>query len=283
MPIPEEDPNENNFNDDQVNSTTESEQQDTTVQTSTEASTSTIIVVTLVAFVAMIGDILPSHTVWVLMNQYQLYLLIPFMGVHVPQSLLYYITGQDFTLNALKFLGIQFLADVEIFGQVLGHQQHNQGMRDIQFEDGSMLVSCQNSILLLLAAILVHTTAVIAYHALKRCKVRPKITSQLKKYTTSVFMLSFYALYFLETFLLFMINTTNEIYASNENHSVSLVFAAGFNLWCSLGVLYFIYHYTKWREYSKSMLKVLYADVKNNKYSQMYSILFLIHRYILAA
>lgn len=107
----------------------------------TETSSITTQVTTGIALIAFIAGVIPLHSAWIVINQYQLYLLVPLIGVYLPDDLLYYIKGQEFAMLALKFLGLDKWSATEQLDSGIGFKQSNSKLITIGIENGSMVVN----------------------------------------------------------------------------------------------------------------------------------------------
>ena len=251
---------------------------DSLTKKTTIASQLALIGMSIIVYLAAAGHIVPSHTIWVLLNQYQILMLIPLMGVFVPPDFLYFIQGFDFALLALKWLGIEFLADLSMFGQTLGYEQDSQGMVDIELEDGSMIVNCQWTLLFLVIVFLTHIITISTTHILVYLDIDKQKALKVEKWVNSKLKMQFYVTFILETYMLFAICSISEIYANKEGHAVSLIYSYFMLITLLILTILCTYHYKQHRSNKKSDYRVLYDDKKPTKLSQLSSVIFLLHR-----
>lgn len=133
----------------------------------TDTSSIATHVATGVAVIAFVSGVLPLHTMWIVINQYQLYLLIPLIGVYLPDDLLYYIRGQEFSFLSLKSYGFDKFSITRQLDKGIGFEQPNHLMMNIDIENGSMVVNCTGPFAILFIALFVHISSLIVVLILK--------------------------------------------------------------------------------------------------------------------
>ena len=89
-----------------------------------------------------------NNSIWSIINQYQLFLLLPLMGAYMSDDVIKFITGQDFTILPFSFNQVSKKSAFKLT-KYLKCDQDNQYLNDIGFESCSALINITPMVLIL--------------------------------------------------------------------------------------------------------------------------------------
>lgn len=252
------------------------------LDTISTVTTSFTTVTAILAAACMSFGGMPGQTMWMVINQYQLYLLIPLMRVYVPGDIMYYLLGQSFAIFNFKFLHFDSSALYKSINKLLDFQQSELGLSTIEINSGSSVVNLLSTIFIVIIGLLCQIFWGLILKLLKKWKPKSSLIDKLDKKYESFFKYPFYVVYFIETFMVASISFTSEIYRFDKSHLVSLLLT--FSMWCAsiALVVFLIVRYQKDSTNEQSKFKVLYEDLKESKRARVYWFVFLGHRFLLA-
>lgn len=182
----------------------------------------------LIIIPAIILSSTSPQSIWLMVGQFQLLMLLPMTGAYMPDDIVQYWAGMDFTLVSMSFLSLSNIPGFAQFIDVFGFDQEDWYLRKIDIESGNTFV---NLLPLVVTAVLLgmfHALVAVVHKLLIIRKCRDNFC---KKFSTRLFnYLTFgaYVRLVLEAHQFILLSITTEIYRM-ETHSaqriVSLVIA----------------------------------------------------------
>ena len=234
-------------------------------------------------------------SLWAMVNQAQIFLLLLLTRAYIPLDLQNIITGTKFTLNIASYINFQSFGEL---GSILGEfhfKLSDQSLDLLNIESDSSLFNISSTIILALMIIPLHLLVAILYKLISKNKPKGRwkwIKKYVKKFIKRLFLiltLGWYIRYIFETNQYILISCINEIYhinISEPKNIISLVFAIlticacfGIILWVSL-LSFSSYEVSK---DTHSYLGEIYHGVKTKKKNKLYVSILLIRRAVFIA
>ena len=230
----------------------------------------------------MFSNTASSSSIWMLINVYQMMLFLPLTGAYIHPYVFQFIKGIDFSIlnfsildNTEGLLKINFMSYFDC-------TQQNDYLNDIGLQSWSTIINISLSVLFDIWIMIIHILLYLFYLCVKsnRNCFSKFVFNLLKVMTFSVYIRKL-----LESFLLFSISTTQELYLikpPSASRTISFWFALLLFLflwWTSIFVLAF---------HSKSIevtfndrmywIRGIYEAFKQNRASKLYFFVFIIRR-----
>ncbi|CAI2363020.1 unnamed protein product [Moneuplotes crassus] len=224
-----------------------------------------------------------SHSMWAMFNQFQLFMMIPFLRAILPFEFIQTLKALEITILNINLVNIRTLP---IFKEIIDHIDYKnpyQEFRDNEYESGSSLVSCFDIFAYLLGATLL---ALLLYPSLKIfCKTKSKgCLSKICCYVSDFFYFKFYFRYLIEVSLLICLISVSEVFRISDASanlisyiiSVITVFLL-FLFMCLIPILYFSVK----NPHENKYVKELFEGFRKSKYAQLYNFTFLLRRFLI--
>jgi hypothetical protein len=201
------------------------------------------------AFTAVASSASSTQGFWALINQYQLYLLLPYMQTYMPSDLEYYII--DFELFSIDFSFLE-LFEIPIIEEMafgLDYDQPDINFGNNVFESGSFLINHWNMFKALLVVLIFNLIFIAFYYIFTKyrqggkCK---KVTDWFKEF----FYLTTYVRVIIEAATFAFMSSLLEITNVNnaETHIFSYIFSLIFTLIMIAVPIFIFIHYLKKNE-----------------------------------
>ena len=116
-----------------------------------------------VAAVVSIVNMSSMVRVWLIINQFQMLLLLLITGAFIPRIVRQYLIGMDFVLNffgLIPFYKVPLIADLHSW---MKFEQYNDDLHEIGVEDGSTFVNNLSFVIILLLFIIFHLLIAIIH------------------------------------------------------------------------------------------------------------------------
>ena len=220
-----------------------------------------------------------SNSLWVLLNQYQLYLMLPFLNTYLPYDFVYFVREFQFVLLDFK------LEDIVIFSWAykksngLDFEQPDVVFKDNGIESGSFFINQLDNVIIFSIFIIVNVCLLLLYLLLSAyLKMSDKkITKRCSKF----FHFKVYIRYLIEAYLFAMISCFNELYHAElaKHHPWSYTISFIFLVICVLFVILMIVHFKYSKKPSESKyFKELYRDFKQKTWAQLFYFSYILRR-----
>ena len=223
-----------------------------------------------------------SSAIWMLINVYQMMLLLPLTGVYIHLYVVEYIKGLDI---AILSFSLPYNGNYFIKLRVLKYfewSQQNDYLYDIGLQSWSTIINISTSLLVVILILGIHLFVLVLY---LWTKYYPNWFTKLILKILKTLTFSVYIRMLLELFLLFSISSSQELYSSKMQSTSSTVsFWISLTLLLLLGwfsVLILVYHSKSLRNNFEEMMyfiKWLYDGFKQNSTSRLYFFVFTLRR-----
>ena len=104
-----------------------------------------------------------------MLNQYQLFLLLPLTNAFMPKDIIDYLIGVEFTMFNFEFLKIKSLFKIDNLLKDIDKEQTNWYMSQIGIESQSALVNQISLIFVIFTSALIHLGVIIIYTIFQKC------------------------------------------------------------------------------------------------------------------
>ena len=222
-----------------------------------------------------------TQGVWALINQYQLFLLLPFLQTYMPSDLEYYLT--EFSLfsldfDFLKFFKIPFLEDLAFD---LDYGQKDETYKNNGFESGAFIVNHFNMFKALMVVFAFNLIFISCYYAWYKKRKSSKC-KKINDWFKSFFYLTTYIRTIIEAsqfaFMSALLESTT--FSSAKDHPVSFLYSLGFVI-LMIWVPVFVYYYFKKNKeaVTESYYSEFYEGTKEKKSARLFIVVFFIRRF----
>ncbi|CAI2380013.1 unnamed protein product [Moneuplotes crassus] len=223
-----------------------------------------------------------------LINQFQMYLLLPLVPPYFPAKVAQFILGVDFSFVSLDFIPVEKIPLVKEIKEAVDYPQEDSYLDDIGLTSSSSIVNYLPMVCFILVMSLFHLTLSLIYVCCKhpfKHRVGQKIVMFMFVYMT----FGFYIRLIMENFLFQMVSILFELRAFKYDTTVSLVslilcifFTICITVFIIMIALSFI---AGWKNPSSEFhnhwtTKELYSGIKINRCSKANSIAFIGVRFI---
>ena len=270
-------------------SSSTSSSSDNTNKYSTHALVTEIVIlsVILLNFIGAMASLSSLHSIWSMINQYQLYLILPLVGWYMDQSVINYINDFQFLTFNLSFIPISDLGIFTKMYNFLTFPQANASLMSLGLNSGSTLINYLSVVMLTLLFIIFH----LLFLLLNKL-VTPRLRSdKMKNAMLAIFYLFTFRIYLRviwETFMFMGVSVTFELKkfdVSSTGKIVSIIFAFITIFLTIVFVWFVIVHFWKTRKVEHSsmnkMYQELYEETKDSKIGKLYSTVYFLRRFLI--
>ncbi|CAI2362435.1 unnamed protein product [Moneuplotes crassus] len=220
---------------------------------------------------------------WVLFNQFQLYLILPFLKAELSLKFAQTLDALDESIFNINLLEIKSLSIFEPLIEYVDYENPYQEFKDNEYESGSALINCFD----FLSYPFGITILVLLMHFPLRiiCKKRNSpCLMKIYSYFCDAFYFQFYLRYFIEGFLFISLTSVSEVSRVSDaspnliSYSISaLIVVLLILLMCLIPILYFSVK----NPFENRYVKELFKGFKKNRLAQLYNFAFLLRRFLL--
>ena len=248
----------------------------------------------LVALMSLL-NLSSMASLWAMINQVQMFLLLLLTRAYIPLDLQNIITGAKFTLNIASYINFQsFGFSGSIFGE-FDFGLSDQSLDSLNIKSNSSLFNISPTIILALMIIPIHLLVAILYKLMPKNEPNGRwkwIKRYTKNFINRLFLIltfGWYIRYIFETNQYILISCINEIYninISEPKNIISLVFAI-LTICACFGMIVWVFvlslsSYEVSKE-THSNLEEIYNGVDTKKKSKLYVSILLIRRAVFIA
>ena len=226
---------------------TQVEVEEVLVATMTTVSVSTT---TATVFTAAAGAGTSSASAWVMINQYQLLLTTPVLETEMPEDLLFFLEGFEFSSFQFNFLDGFTLGSIDITVDSFDFEQQAPGLEVIGYDSGSSIVNDYNFAKAILIILCVNFIIMSIYYMLPRMHKYGWFTKLYTK-LSSFFAFTLYVRITIEAFYFVFLTALSEIAENTDNvkDATSYTFAIILIGISVVFMVFLMWHYCK---YSKT-------------------------------
>ena len=121
---------------------------------------SAIIISSFLSFSSPIG-------IWLIINQFQLFYLLLFIGVFIPKDIKDFILGMEFMSFSLNFIPFNKLPFVEYVVKLIDSEQTDSNLKDIGAQSRSAFINNFGLIIFMLLLLILHLIYLLVYSLCK--------------------------------------------------------------------------------------------------------------------
>ena len=184
---------------------------------------------------------------WIVVNLFQMLMLLILTGAFIPKTLRQYLTGMKFALlnfNFIPYIRIPFIYEAH---EWIKFEQNSEDMKDVGISDGSTIVNNVSFLTTLLVFIFMHIPIVLIYNKTRsktgRCK-------RMVDYAYKVMTLAVYIRLLQENYQNIVLSSISEVYnfdVSDNRRTVSLSVAYLFLISSIVFYFFTVYQFYKTR------------------------------------
>jgi hypothetical protein len=105
---------------------------------------------------------------WSMINQFQIFILLPMLGAYMPFEVINFITGMGFTLFSFDFIPYKEIPGIKHTIQFLDYDQTDEYLDEVGIESGSSLINHISLILIFGLIGIAHVIIIPIHSILKR-------------------------------------------------------------------------------------------------------------------
>lgn len=237
------------------------------------------------ASTSTVSSVSSTQGFWALINQYQLYLLFPYMQTYMPSDLEYYLTEfQIFSID-FSFLELFEIPYIEHLAFKLDYDQTDTTFANNGFSSGSFLINHWNMFKALLIVLIFNLIFVALYYIFTKCRTGgkcKKVTDKLIEF----FYLATYIRVIIEAATFAFMSSCLEITSSeaSKHHTFSYIYSLIFTGVMMIVPIFVFIHYKKmnedWAISETSLFKEFYEGTKDKRIAKLFIVVFFIRRYL---
>lgn len=177
--------------------------------------------------VASMATFSSPQTIWMIINQLQLLLLIPLTGAYFPQAVIDYITSMGFALFNLDFLPFKDMFSLESVYTYFDFGHNSEYLAEVGIRYTSTFLNHLALLFVIFLIMVAHLVVLLLHKKLNKNEE----TTKLKRVVSKLFEYLTFAVYIrmlAETFQTLLLSSLTECkaFSSNQFNSVfSLIFA----------------------------------------------------------
>ncbi|CAI2383810.1 unnamed protein product [Moneuplotes crassus] len=223
-----------------------------------------------------------SQNIWALLNQYQLFIMIPFLIVKLPDDFRKTLEALQFSFLNMDFLNSRTYPGISTVIDQIDYKNPCGEFRDSEYESGSAFVNCLDIAMSFFCIILLNLAVQLLIEVLCKSKTSD-LQAKTYRYFMSLFYFRFYLRFLLESFLFVCLVSVNEFFRVVEikDHTVSYFLSVGgvILLFSFMSLVLCLYLFDK-HAYKNKYSKELFEGLKLNKLAQLHNFVFLIRRFM---
>ena len=215
---------------------------------------------------------------WASINQFQLYLLIPMLGIYIHSDVLDFLKGFSFAFFSLPQLRIEELKFVKYFLYLFSDLQNSDYLSSIGLPYVSSYRNLSRFFLIILIILSIHAFILVPlYYCSRKFKENSKFRRVIN-YILAMFTWSIYLRLMLESYLVGFLSCINELWIDGPTSSIVLLL-----IFISFLVLFFVIWFKSWSELyntETSYFREFFSGIKQTKVSRVYFSTFLLRRVV---
>ena len=134
-------------------SSTEKSEVETSVVASTYVTTTLMAAGAVAGVASSAVNVSNFQSIWMIVNQFQLLLLIPLTGAYLPQKIIDYLVGMKFVMLNFSFIPLNKSSAFQRVYDIFGFEQQNEYLKEIDAKYGSTLLNILPFLLIILLLI----------------------------------------------------------------------------------------------------------------------------------
>ncbi|CAI2379323.1 unnamed protein product [Moneuplotes crassus] len=225
-----------------------------------------------------------------MINQLQLYILLPMLPPYFPAKVGDFILGMDFAFVSLDFIPTDDIPLVKEIKKLVSYPQSDEYLNEIGISSGSSIVNYLPMVVIIVLIGFLHLITTLIYVCIREHK-----PGKCKKIIEKFFVFMTFNAYIrliIQGFLFLMLSIVSEFKAFNISRTITIVslvmcfmFTFGLIIFSILTIAWYLSGWSSAPElYNHWSITELGSGLKNTKWAKMYSLVFLVARlsYVLA-
>ena len=222
---------------------------------------------------------------WSLVNQFQIFLLMPLTDAYFPPEIIAFLTGLDFSLFSFSFLPIKIIFGVEAILDLFDYSQSDDYYVDMGFNSGSAFVNHFNLLVVFITISILHLIYYPIYRKVKKWKPKGKVSKIVIKmwmFLIEILTFDIYIRLMIEAYLFLTLSSITEIYKSKLSNSEEILSYTMSILIFGLSIAFIVITFWQWKKSRKPetlskqfYFKELFMGVKDNWLARSYTLMFL--------
>ena len=222
---------------------------------------------------------------WSLVNQFQIFLLMPLTDAYFPPEIIAFMTGLDFSLFSFSFLPIKSIFGVGFILDIFDYSQTDDYYIDMGLKSGSAFVNHFNLFVVFIMICWLHLLYYPVYRKVKRWRPKRKVSKILVRiwlFLIDILTFDIYIRLTIEAYLFLTLSSITEIHkcklSNNEmilSYMMSIViFGLSIGFWI---ITFWQLKKSKQTENFRKQyyFKELFMGVKNRWKARSYTLMFL--------
>jgi hypothetical protein len=238
--------------------------------------------------IGVLANIASPQGSYSMINQFQIFLLMPLTDAYFPQEVITFLTSIDFTMFSFSFLPIKNLPLVNTLFELIDFDQTDSYYDQIGLESGSTFINHYTLFVVYGAIGIAHVTMYFVNRNAKKVKNQTWIHRAIQK-TFDFMTFNIYIRMFIEAYLLILVSSLKEpFYFGGPDRSTKTISLMLNFVFMVLWVSFFFLSLWQWikSKNERSFINQYYFNeffegVKMNWYARAYSSMFLGKRILL--
>jgi hypothetical protein len=221
-----------------------------------------------------------------MINQFQMLLLLPLIGAHIPFDIVQIIIGMDFTLFSFNFIPFAKTPGITVFASVLDAEQRNEYLETIGLESESSFVNNLSIVFTVLLTLCAHGVVYFIYRRVIDV-AEPKWYQKALIKVFEALTISVYIRTIMEAYLFVWISSFSEIkYAQFGStafvisFTISLLLMVASLLVIGTLVCQILKAHPEFSIESQWAFRELFAGLKNTTFSRLFPLFFCLNRFL---
>lgn len=221
-----------------------------------------------------------SQSIWALFNQYQMYLVLPFLNGYLPPTFVDFLNAFSFSFFNFKFLKFLQPSFVDEIISDIDYVHPYEEYRDNNFESGSFLINQLQLIVTLVELAMLHL-AFLLFLKLFDWDIKNWLFVFVKNYLKNMLHFQIYIRLAIEAYLFAFLAAFSEFYRFKD--AGSHLFSYAFSCLCSFlllgfGAFILIFYLMFKKHIDHPYVKELFAEFKDILSAKIYFFTFILRR-----
>jgi hypothetical protein len=149
------------------------------------------------------------QAIWIMVNQFQLLMLLPLTDVYMPKEIEDYLSGMSFTSFNFDFLPLSSIPKFKGIFEYFGFEQNDQYLQGMGIEYGSAFLNQISLFAMMCAFLLIHSIIMLLYNLVKHddSTKKYKVMSKL----VDIFTFAIYYRTLVEAYQIMLLSSLLEI------------------------------------------------------------------------
>lgn len=219
-----------------------------------------------------------------ILNQFQLFILLPMLGAYMPPKVLRIILGMSFAMFSFSFIPLEKTPLINDLFNFIDYDQSDEYFDEVGLTSGSAILNHIALLLIVGVLILFHLSILPCYQSSKHLSEKNWFRIAMK-FIFNLMAFSLYVVLVVESFLIVCLSTVSEIKAFDHSTGFKLfslvfafIFACGLLIALTIAVHQICKAHSNYDAKHQWYLRELFSGLKNNTPSRMFKLMFMVVR-----